>query len=115
MGKLVVISCVSFSHELYFHFLNLNSFINLYFHFLNLNPFINLNFPFRKMSLTRLLLIVCPLVAWVAHAQMTGRPCGRMNMMQIRALVMQAITKARASLASEKQLNEYFSMTGAFF
>lgn len=64
------------------------------------------------MSMIRLLLFVCPLVTWCAQAQMMGGSCAGMNMMQIRAIIMQAITKARASLASEKQLNEYFSMTG---
>ncbi|XP_053406662.1 peroxidase-like [Mercenaria mercenaria] len=64
------------------------------------------------MLVIRLLLLFCPLVTWFAHAQMMGRSCAGKNMMEIRAIIMQAITNARDSLARQKQLNEFFSKIG---
>lgn len=55
-------------------------------------------------------LIVC-LTAAHARGQMM-QTCAGMNMLQMRAILEQAIGNARAALARQKQLNEYLSNTG---
>lgn len=62
------------------------------------------------MSAYGRLLIVCTFVT-TAHAQLE-QTCAGYNMMEMRAILSQAIAKARASLGNQKRLNEYLSTIG---
>lgn len=58
-----------------------------------------------------LFLVVVWLSISVVHSNIMDT-CSRMDMMQMRAILEQAIENARASLARQKQLNEYLSSIG---